>query len=832
MRDVIRYICALLLIIGAIATLRSTPSLASTYSVGENTYDTDALTLYSSGIYDGVTYEIYEEGFCLLTGTQTASFTWSVKPWSQQKIPTDGPQILSIYCDFTVTGSLSYLFGLCTTVKNIVLGDTFLTSSGSATSLAYAFHNCYSLEHIEGIERLDTHNVTDMSSVFNCTVKGIKITELDLSNWDTGKVTTMSCMFECSNNSHSFTSLNLSGWDTSHVTNMVAIFKGCEDLQTIQGIDGWDTSSLKKIAEGAYLSTSHSTSYATGGMFSRCYSLISLDLSSWNVSGISIFGGMFNYCRKLESVGDLSHWNMSSATDIGGMFDNCVSLTNVGDIGKWDVSNVTTVTGENLDGFTYGLFRNCQHLELPDLSNWAITDKVTRLDYMFYNCGEYNTQMLNKDIDLTSWDISSCTSMQKAFYYFKCRTLDISTWEIDDECNVTSMFGYTPYAPRYIYTPKSAPANITLLNKYYVHNPARLDSEHINIYFYNTSTNTLDIDDETQALIASYTPEVILNVPFAAATRANAQWEDITDSQLQLLISQTRSELETAINTSSRKIVPKRLMSIEPDYYLLLIQAGLDYVEGYQNKEYLHYTDTAWSSYRTAFDRFFTLDANIDPQGNNQGLSLGNNILYAYVYEVADTAREQPQTAYETLSSAKPATSQRIDYTATISFPDDVNLLYNMSNSLYEANATFRIMNIALADAKDQVIVTIRGINDEYIEDFTVDPDEYRELASHDNLPVLILSPDIASPWFQHYLNPYQDMTSSDWSDMLRDWNPAGYTIIGSNSTGDISVTLALKKYITLRSNPFTATPGHFTVRYSIAREGYPVYNRKIVITS
>ena len=89
------------------------------------------------------------------------------------------------------------------------------------------FYNFTKLVSIDGLEYLDTSNVTSMLAMFyGCS----SLTNLDLSNFDTSKVTTMMEMFgDCS----SLTTLDLSNFDTSKVTNMANMFFRCSSLTTI-----------------------------------------------------------------------------------------------------------------------------------------------------------------------------------------------------------------------------------------------------------------------------------------------------------------------------------------------------------------------------------------------------------------------------------------------------------------------------------------------------------------------------------------------------------------------------------------------------------------------
>ena len=115
------------------------------------------------------------------------------------------------------------------------------------------FKNFTFLNQIEGIENLNTANVTNMSYMFkgcsNLAVLDVthfntaKVTimsymfkgcsnlaELDVTHFNTAKVTTMDSMFSgCSN----LAELDVTHFNTANVTNMYVMFSGCKSLTTI-----------------------------------------------------------------------------------------------------------------------------------------------------------------------------------------------------------------------------------------------------------------------------------------------------------------------------------------------------------------------------------------------------------------------------------------------------------------------------------------------------------------------------------------------------------------------------------------------------------------------
>ena len=118
-------------------------------------------------------------------------------------------------------------------IKKVVFDASF--ANARPTSCCRWFADCLYLTEIEGIENLNTQNVTDMSEMFTCCYA---LTSLDVSNFNTEKVTNMTDMFlGCS----ALTSLDLSNFNTERVESMSSMFSGCSTLQTIFASDKFFT---------------------------------------------------------------------------------------------------------------------------------------------------------------------------------------------------------------------------------------------------------------------------------------------------------------------------------------------------------------------------------------------------------------------------------------------------------------------------------------------------------------------------------------------------------------------------------------------------------------
>ena len=123
-----------------------------------------------------------------------------------------------------------------TNVTQVVFDPSF-ANARPATTYQW-FYGMENLQTIEGMEYLNTSEVTDIAYMFGwCT----SLTSLDLSHFNTSKVTNMRFMFY---NCESLTSLDLSSFNTSMVTNTGFMFYSCSNLRTIYASEGWSTEAV------------------------------------------------------------------------------------------------------------------------------------------------------------------------------------------------------------------------------------------------------------------------------------------------------------------------------------------------------------------------------------------------------------------------------------------------------------------------------------------------------------------------------------------------------------------------------------------------------------
>ncbi|MBR0433023.1 MAG: BspA family leucine-rich repeat surface protein [Bacteroidaceae bacterium] len=126
-----------------------------------------------------------------------------------------------------------------TNARRAVIDPSFADARPTSTC---GWFNLYYLQEIEGMEYLNTSEVTVMNAMFaRCAVS-----DLDLSHFDTRKVTSMYSMFW---GAHGLTTLDLSSFDTKNVVDMRRMFAGYDAthtniLTTIYVGSDWNTDAV------------------------------------------------------------------------------------------------------------------------------------------------------------------------------------------------------------------------------------------------------------------------------------------------------------------------------------------------------------------------------------------------------------------------------------------------------------------------------------------------------------------------------------------------------------------------------------------------------------
>ena len=365
--------------------------------------------------------------------------------------------------DLNLGGSDPEWKTLGTNVNKVVFDASF--ANARPTSCYYWFCGCSKLTDIEGIENLNTENVTNMNSMFDrCSA----LTSLDLTNFNTAKVSDMSYMFMgCS----ALTTIFVSDkFVTDRVTDGRDMFHMCINLIGAIEYDGSKSDHTYANYDNGYFSPEGGFhAYAefnegTGTLTFRrglskpegAYDLnegnatpewrkekepehnndeffnpgskidirkVVFDASFANARPTSCYK-WFDMCTSLTEIEGIENLNTEKVTNMGSMFSGCYVLNPL------DVSNFNTQNVEDVSE----MFVSCMKLKSLNVSNFD-TQKVKNMSSMFYNCNS-----------LTSLDVSNFNTqnVEKMSYMFSCceglNSLDLSKFDTQNVKDMSGMF--------------------------------------------------------------------------------------------------------------------------------------------------------------------------------------------------------------------------------------------------------------------------------------------------------------------------------------------------------------------------------------------------------
>ena len=327
--------------------------------------------------------------------------------------------------------------GTKSSVTKVVFSPSF--ADARPTTTYDWFYDMQNLHTIQGIEYLNTSEVTNMAYMFFFCKE---LTNIDLTHFVTSKVVNMRSMFSrCSG----LTILDLGHFNTSKVTNMYNMFYDCSNLQIIYVGGGWSTAAVTNSEEmfwhcynlmgGQYTTydenhVDKAYAHIDGGPsdpgyfvdmgheayacytpsnttltfyydnMRGCRSGTTYDLNTgsndagWDTDGTRtdvtrvVFDpsfadarptttfGWFYMMNNLESITGLSYLNTSEVTNMGHMFNSCYKLTSF-DLSGFKTSKVTAMNC---------MFYDCRNLQTIYVGTGWSTAAVTNSDNMFYKC--------------------------------------------------------------------------------------------------------------------------------------------------------------------------------------------------------------------------------------------------------------------------------------------------------------------------------------------------------------------------------------------------------------------------------------------------------------
>jgi surface protein len=246
-------------------------------------------------------------------------------------------------------------------------------------------------------------------------------------------------------------------------------------------------------------------------MFYYCSALTELDLSCFNTSNATTMEGMFYGCTNLLSI-DLSNFDTHKVTNMRSMFENLESIPEI------DISNF--VTDQPCDFET--MFDECYELSrviLPDCKKCLKASDIRSMfeyDYMLKGYSGPDSKWL----DLTCFDVSSCTTWESAFSCCELlEKINMSNWIVNPGLASVDLIFASAYSLKEIDF-SSADFTSTIPNTaVYAFLGHRADSADLKVYVPNTTAQAaVQRWGEAMAGVS-----VIVGSPYAGNLPASAE---------------------------------------------------------------------------------------------------------------------------------------------------------------------------------------------------------------------------------------------------------------------------------------------------------------------
>ncbi len=246
----------------------------------------------------------------------------------------------------TSAETTSFMFYGCEGMQTIPVGNW---DTSNVTNMRGMFENCKAMPMID-VDDWDTSNVTDMGFMFKgC----ISLEELNIGNWDTGNVQAFNSMFSGighNTGEMKFTELPIENWDTSSATNIGYMFYGCGNLTKLD-LHKWDVSKVttmrhtfadcNSITEYNFTGWNTESLQNMDGIFNSNKALVTIDVSDFDTSNVTDFRQVFDGCTSLETIVGLTNWDTSKGVYFGEFLlgSNMVSI----DLSSFDMSSAKYV---------------------------------------------------------------------------------------------------------------------------------------------------------------------------------------------------------------------------------------------------------------------------------------------------------------------------------------------------------------------------------------------------------------------------------------------------------------------------------------------------------
>ncbi len=370
-------------------------------------------------------------------------------------------------------------------IEHVVFDQSFGYAMPTTTSFWFA--NFSRLTSIEGLNFLNTSNVTSMKAMFyGCSA----LQTLDVSGFITSYVSDASSMFfSC----QSLRMLNLTSFELYRATDLSYMFAGCSQLKTIYVSPEWtihpnaNTSYMfdycsnnlvgglgtvwssshvdgeyaridSGTANPGYLTMAQSYAVLQNGVLSfyfdssravRSGTKYNLNLRgsspAWESMGGEVqrvvFDPSFADARptatyhwflgfsNLTEIEGIEYLNTSCVTTMSGMFYGCSALETI-DVSNFDTRAVTDMID---------MFNACTALQTLDLSSFD-TRNVINMQQMFYGCVNLQTIIVGE-----GWNMSRASNSSNLFY--GCTSLVGSAGTAYDPSHVDGAYAHVDGGP-------------------------------------------------------------------------------------------------------------------------------------------------------------------------------------------------------------------------------------------------------------------------------------------------------------------------------------------------------------------------------------------------
>ena len=299
-------------------------------------------------------------------------------------------------------------YNLLADATTVVFDPSF--ADARPTSCYAWFYNMPALTSIEGIEYLNTSQVTNMNYMF-CTCQGLTV--LDLRHFNTQKVTTMNCMF------HTCSSLRAiivgDGWSTGAVTSSESMFATCYKLSGGMGtsLDSSHTDAGYAHLDGGAENPGYLTDMEA--YLNQPYALLSSDGTTltfyddgqWSsqtnpylLNVGSNWPGWYDLCAGITSVVFDPSFASARPTSCYAWFRGMTNLTSITGLGYLNTSQVKNMAM---------MFDSCNGLTVLNISGFN-TANVTNMSSMFYNCYRMTTIIVGD-----GWSTGAVTNSSQMF---------------------------------------------------------------------------------------------------------------------------------------------------------------------------------------------------------------------------------------------------------------------------------------------------------------------------------------------------------------------------------------------------------------------------------